>query len=294
MKLLLVGTLPYPDSPMTCGEVKLDGDFLNVNGQQFPRTQGTGAMVTAALMVTNYLKLPPPCVLVAGDKGEGKGTREIFGYLVSKMTELSPDYLVLHYCLPIVSLARLICQSIDASKRDVFLIADAGGMYAAKAAKMASRFDIFTPDPTEIAFLADPEATHPAQISKHLFAQDLDKVPEQIQTAYMNNDAAKLLIVKGATDYIAENGKIVYTLDEPNVPALEPIGGTGDTITGLVSGLVYAGYKPLDAAIIAVKTNRTAGQYVNPTPATPVKEIVDAFPAVLNKYLIEWSKNSLP
>ena len=212
---------------------------------------------------------------------------------MSKITELSPDYLVLHYCLPIVSLARLIYKSIDTSKRDVFLIADAGGMYAAKAAKTASRFDIFTPDPSEMAFLADPEATHPAQISKHLFTQDLDKVPEQIKAAYKNNDAAKLLIVKGATDYIAENGKIVYTLDEPNVPGLELIGGTGDTITGLVSGLVYAGYKPLDAAIIAVKTNRTAGQYVNPTPATQVKEIADTFPAVLNKYLIEWSKNPL-
>jgi ADP-dependent NAD(P)H-hydrate dehydratase / NAD(P)H-hydrate epimerase len=68
------------------------------------------------------------------------------------MTETSPDYLVIHYCLPIVSLSRLICQSIDVSKKDVFLIADAGGMYAAKAAKMASRFDIFTPDPSEIAF----------------------------------------------------------------------------------------------------------------------------------------------
>jgi hypothetical protein len=290
MKLLLVGTLPYIDFPMTCGEVKLDGDFLSVNGQRFSRTQGTGAMVTAALMVTNYLKLPPPWVLVAGDKGEGKGTREIFGYLVSQMAELSPDYLVIHYCLPIISLSRLTCQSVDAIKKRVFLIADAGGMYAAKAAKTASRFDIITPDPTEMAFLADPEATHPAQISKHLFDQDLSKVPEQIETAYKNNDAAKLLIVKGATDYIAENGKIMYALDKPNVPALEPIGGTGDTITGLVSGLVYAGYKPLDAAIIAVKTNRTAGQYVNPTPATQVKEIVDAFPPVLNKYLGEWSK----
>jgi len=54
---------------------------------------------------------------------------------------------------------------------------------------------------------------------------------------------------------------------------------------------VYGGYKPLNAAVIAAKTNRTAGEYVNPTPATPVKEIVDAFPAVLDKHLAEWSKN---
>jgi hypothetical protein len=39
--------------------------------------------------------------------------------------------------MPIISLSRLTCQSIDASKKNVFLIADAGGMYAAKAAKTA-------------------------------------------------------------------------------------------------------------------------------------------------------------
>ena len=66
---------------------------------------------------------------------------------------------------------------------------------------------------------------------------------------------------------------------------------TGDSIPGLISELVYGGYKPLNAAVIAAKTNRTAGEYVNPTPATPVKEIVDAFPAVLDKHLAEWSKN---
>jgi len=291
MKLLLVGTLPYPDFPLTCGEVGFDGDELAVGGRKFSRTQGTGAMITAALTVTNYLKLSPPKVLVAGDTGEGKGTRAMFGYLIENIGELAPDYLVLHYCLPIMSLVKRICQSIDVAKKPVFLIADAGGMYAAKAAKLAPKFDIFTPDPAEMAFLADPAATHPAYVSKHLFAQDASKVPRQIEAAYKNKDAAKLLIVKGATDYIAENGKIKFTLSEPDVPPLEPIGGTGDTITGLVSGLVYGGYRPLDAAIIATKTNRAAGRSVNPTPATLVKEIADAFPAVLDKYLSEWSKN---
>lgn len=293
MKMLLVGTLPYADFPVTYGEVGFDGDYLAVNGKRFSRTQGTGAMLTACLTVTNYLKLGPPDVLVAGDVGEGKGTRDMFGYLVEHIGEISPDVVVLHYCLPVMGLVKRVCQSIDTLKKNVFLIADAGGMYAAKAAKLAPRFDIFTPDSSEMAFLADPAATHPAYVSRHLFDQDASKVPEQIAAAYKNKDAAKLLIVKGATDYIAQNGKIMYTLREPDVPALEPIGGTGDTITGLVSGLVYAGYKPLDAAIIAAKTNRTAGEYVRPTPATLVKEIADAFPAVLEKHLAEWSKSPL-
>ena len=293
MKLLLTGTLPYPDFPVTCGEVKFDGDFLFAAGHKFSRTQGTGAMITAALHVTNYLKLPPPVVLVAGDTGDGKGTREIYSYLIEHVAELGPDFLTLHYCLPVMGLVKRACQAVDTCNKKTVLIADAGGMYAAKAVKLAPRFDIFTPDPSEMAFLADPTATHPAYVSKHLFAQDASNVPAQIEAAYKNKDAAKLLIVKGATDYIASEGKVLFTLKEPDVPALEPIGGTGDTITGLVSGLVYAGYKPLDAAIIAAKTNRTAGQYLNPTPATQVKEIADAFPAVLEKYLAGWSANPL-
>ncbi len=293
MRLLLTGTLPYPDFPVTCGEVGFEGDFLSAAGRRFSRTQGTGAMITAVLQVTSYLKLPPPTVLVAGDTGDGKGTREMYGYLIEHLRELAPDFLTLHYCLPIMGLVRRVCQAVDSVNKNAFLIADAGGMYAAKAAKLAPRFDIFTPDPSEMAFLADPAATHPAYVSKHLFAQDAGKVPAQIEAAYKNKDAARLLIVKGATDYIASEGKVLYTLKEPDVPALEPIGGTGDTITGLVSGLVYAGYKPLDAAVIAAKTNRVAGQYVNPTPATLVKEIADAFPAVLEKHLAAWSEKPL-
>ncbi len=111
------------------------------------------------------------------------------------------------------------------------------------------------------------------------------KVPELITVAYNNKDAAKLLLVKGKIDYVASDGKILAKIDQPDIPALEAIGGTGDTITGLVSALIYAGFKPHEAAIAAAKINRVAGKLAQTTPATKVKQIIDQFPLLFKEYL---------
>jgi hypothetical protein len=287
--MLLFGTIPDKNLPMTYGQVRQEGDYLVADGQRFSRTQGTGAMISAALAMTSYFKLGAPYVLVAGDIGDGKGTRDMYNYLIEHIIELAPDVLTLHYSLPIMALLKKLCETIKACEKRPFMIADAGAMYAAKGAGLASEFDIFTPDPSEIAFLADPQATHPAYISHHLFDCDAEKIPDQIEDTFKNKRAAKLLLVKGKTDYIARDGQILATITEPNVPTLEPIGGTGDTITGLVSGLVYAGLEPKDAAIFACRTNRTAGMLVQPTPATKVKEIIDQFPIVAKQNYCAWS-----
>jgi NAD(P)H-hydrate repair Nnr-like enzyme with NAD(P)H-hydrate dehydratase domain len=246
-------------------------------------------MISAALAITSYFKLDAPHVLVAGDIGDGKGTRDMYKYLTEHIVELAPEVLTMHYSLPIMALMKKLYETIKNCPKRPFMIADAGAMYAAKGAGLAGEFDIFTPDPSEMAFLADPQATHPAYISHHLFACDADKIPGQIEDAFRNKSAAKLLLVKGKTDYIAIDGQILATINEPNVPALEPIGGTGDTITGLVSGLVYAGLEPKDAAIFACRTNRAAGLLVQPTPATKVKEIIDQFPTVAKQNYCSWS-----
>jgi len=246
-------------------------------------------MISAALAITNYFKLEAPHVLIAGDIGDGKGTRDMYKYLTEHVVELAPDVLTMHYSLPIMALLKKLIEVIKTMPKRPFLIADAGAMYAAKGAGLAGEFDIFTPDPSEIAFLADPQATHPAYISHHLFACDADKIPGQIADAFRNNSAAKLLLVKGKTDYVATGGQILATINEPNVPTLEPIGGTGDTITGLVSGLVYAGLEPKDAAIYACRTNRMAGLLAQPTPVTKVKEIIDWFPIVAKQNYCAWA-----
>jgi NAD(P)H-hydrate repair Nnr-like enzyme with NAD(P)H-hydrate dehydratase domain len=291
MTLLIAGTIPDKNLPLSIGAVDAEGDYLTVDKQRFPCMQGTGAMISAALTMTRYLKLDAPQLVVAGDIGDGAGSRAIYDFLIHNVAKLSPEVLALHYCLPDMVRTRRLCKAVDKCEKRPVMIADAASMYSAKASGMAPRFDIFTPDATEMAFLADPNATHPAYISMHLFDTDVTRTPKLIEAAYGNKSAAKLLLVKGAVDYIVCDGKILEIIDQPDVPELEPIGGTGDTITGLIAGLAYAGLELHEAAIIAAKTNRMAGQLVHPTPATKVIEIIRQFPAVFEKYLCQWSNS---
>jgi len=287
--MLIAGTVPIRDMPLIMGSVTLEGDFLLVDGNRIPCTQGTGAMVSAALATTSYLGLDAPHALLAGDIGEGKGSRELYQYLIDHIAELSPTVLALHYWLPDMVQTRQLCAAIEKCERRPIMIADAASMYSAKAAGLAESFDIFTPDATEIAFLADPEATHPAYIARHLFETDISRTPELAQVAYENHGAASLLLVKGATDYVIKDGEVLATVTEPDVPTLEPIGGTGDTITGLVSALIYAELEPHEAAIIAARANRMAGKYARVTPATKVRQVIAQFPSVFKDYLCQWS-----
>jgi len=287
--MLIAGTIPIKELPLTIGKVKAEGEFLVVHGHLIPCAQGTGAMISAALATTDYLKLEPPQVLVAGDIGEGNGSREIYEYLIQRVAELSPEVLALHYCVPDMALMRRLYQAIQGCAKRPLVVADAASMYVAKATGLATEFDIFTPDATEMAFLADPDATHPAYINRHLFDTDIAQTPKLVAAAYQNGSAAELLLVKGAMDYIVRNGQIVATVTEPNVPELEAIGGTGDTITGLVSAFAYAGLELHEAAIIAARANRTAGKFARATPATRVMQITDQFPAVFKEHLCQWS-----
>lgn len=281
--MLIAGTVPIPGLPLTVGSIRLEGGFLEIEGRRIPCTQGTGAMIGAALTVTDYLKLEPPHVVIAGDIGEGRGSRAIYEYLADGMVEM-PQVLAMHYLLPVMGLMRQVCQSLDGSPARPILIADAGSMYAAKAAGLASKFDVFTPDVGELAFLADPQATHPAYVRKSLFEVDNTETPALIVAAFQHHNAPRLLLVKGATDYVADRGEIVAVIREPNVPELEPIGGTGDTITGLLAALVYAGWDLVEAAVAAAKANRIAGKLAKATPATRVKDIIAQYPTVFKEH----------
>ena len=287
--MLIAGTVPIRNMPLKMGKVRAEGDALIVNGEKIPCMQGTGAMVSAALAATSHLGLNAPIALVVGDIGEGKGSRELYRYLINNIASISPRVLALHYWLPDMSQTRQLCEAIGKCNKRPVMIADAASMYSAKAAGVAPEFDIFTPDATEIAYLADPDATHPAYINRHLFDTDITQTPGLVTTAYQNKSTAKLLLVKGAIDYVVRGGDILATVTEPNVPELEAIGGTGDTITGLVSAFAYAGLELHEAAIIAAKVNRMAGKFAQATPATKVRQIIDQFPAVFKEHLCQWS-----
>lgn len=246
-------------------------------------------MIGAAALTLSYLgPFAIPLALIAGDIGRGRGSQLIYRYLLEKLPEISPKVLVLHYLLPNLALMKQLGEVVEKLPEKPKLIADAASMYAAKAAGLASKFDLFTPDPVEIAFLADPDAWHPAYINKHLFDKFVE-VPDLISQAYQVQGAAKVLLVKGPVDYIAKEGRVIETVSEPNVPAMEAIGGTGDMITGIISAFIYAGLGSDEAAIFAAKANRLAGEFTQASPGTKVWQLIQALPEVFEKYLCTWS-----
>lgn len=286
--LLISGTVPREDFPLTIEAVSFDGTSLFMQEKVIPCTQGTAALVSAACATAAFLGIEAPHALLVGDSGSGKGSRKIYEYLAENLPSLQPRVLVLHYMLPVMGLMRRVYEATTRLPKRPVLIADAAAMYAAKAAGLAPGFDVFTPDPSEIAFLADPEATHPAYVSRHLFESGVSKVPELVKAAYRNKSAAKMLLVKGSTDFVAEAGKILATVAEPAVPALEAIGGTGDTISGMMGALIASGLDPRTAAVVTAKANRTAGLYAKATPATRISEIIRVLPGVFRDHYASW------
>lgn len=120
------------------------------------------------------------------------------------------------------------------------LVADAGFMYAAKMSGYAADYDLFTPDAGELAFLADEKAPHPFY-ARGFLLDSHDNVPGLLARASEHQNAARFMIIKGARDAISEGGRIIHWVDEPQTPAMEAIGGTGDMVTGIVTGLFLPG-----------------------------------------------------
>jgi NAD(P)H-hydrate repair Nnr-like enzyme with NAD(P)H-hydrate dehydratase domain len=66
---------------------------------------------------------------------------------------------------------------------------------------------------------------------------------------------------------------------------MEAIGGTGDSLTGLLTVLCGIDYKPEEAAVVAAKVNRWTGHYAAPNPATQIAELIDKIPQALANLL---------
>jgi NAD(P)H-hydrate repair Nnr-like enzyme with NAD(P)H-hydrate dehydratase domain len=146
----------------------------------------------------------------------------------------------------------------------------------------APAFDLFTPDAGELAYLADEEAPHPFYTRGFILHEE-NLVPDLIKRAYTHNNAASYLLVKGAKDFIVNKDGIIGVIDSPNVEALEPIGGTGDTLTGVVSALIASGMDIASASIKAAKVNRLAGSFGEPTPATQIYDLIKKIPDALEE-----------
>ncbi len=66
-------------------------------------------------------------------------------------------------------------------------------------------------------------------------------MPDLIARAYAHRNASEYLLVKGSRDYIVNSEGVQDIVDSPVEESMEAIGGTGDTLTGIVAALCAAG-----------------------------------------------------
>jgi NAD(P)H-hydrate repair Nnr-like enzyme with NAD(P)H-hydrate dehydratase domain len=278
--ILLIGTVPCPTGVYT-GSARVGEGQLRVGGKDFPVERGTAAMAAACAEVCRFYGLEMPVCILGADVGDAEGTTLMFGEVSSSLNRLAPDVIVIHYLFPKIALGAPFIESVISLPKKPQLIADAGGMYLIKALKKSSLFDVFTPDEGEMVFLADEFAPHPLYIRREL-AEQRQGVDILVQSAYKHRNAAKTLVVKGATDFVYTEGVKVRECREPLVPAMEAIGGTGDTITGMLAALRFG--KRVDAEYRALVLNRLIGKRLGCTPATQISEFIAAIPAALEDY----------
>jgi hypothetical protein len=282
--LAVVGTVPNPELGVLTGPAELVNGTLLVDGRSVEINRGTPALIAAALSAGRAGGDEGVFAFLVGDIGTGQGSRKLYQYLADNLPTLSFSAMAFHYLQPEVDgHGRVFLAVMEMSPRPL-LIADAGFMYAAKMSGQASSYDLFTPDTGELAFLADPEAPHPFYTRGFILHQE-DQVPRLIARAYAHGNAARNLLVKGRQDYLVIGSENVLMLDGPSHPAMEAIGGTGDTLTGMAAALAAAGMEVGWAARTAALANRLAGSMTKPTPATQISELIARLPEALGQAL---------
>ncbi len=273
MSWLIVGTVPYESFPLTEDICILEKDCLRIGEQRIRIARGTPALIAAACATADVLNIERPRALLVGDTGRGEGSRRLYDCLADTADKRSESGYSFHYLFPDVFRHNRILWKLESLSVKPMLVADAGYMYAAKMSGFASSYTLFTPDVGEMAFLADSQAPHPFY-TRGFLLRDENRVPDLIQQAYAEGNAAQYLLVKGQQDYVACDGEIIGTVSEPCVAAMEPIGGTGDSLTGIVTAFLMAEYSVSEACMRAARANRLTGFLANPSPAFSIQDLL--------------------
>ncbi len=260
---LIVGTVPDNGFGLALGPCQWDGAALAVDGLCAPVRRGTPALLAACCQACQALGAPLPLALLAGDAGNGQGSARAYERLERELASLAPRGLTFHYLFPdLAGHDRVLLSALALPERPL-LMADAGFMYAAKASGQAAEYDLFTPDAGELAFLADELAPHPFYTRGFLGGADASAL-ELARRAWDTGGAARHLLVKGASDQVICAGKVLARIDGPDTPAMEAIGGTGDTLAGMATALLMANIPLPEACALAARANRLLGALARP------------------------------
>jgi len=291
--LAIVGTIPEEDFPLVGGEVCLETDSIHVGERRVPVNRGTPALLAATIKTGDLLGLPLPYGYLVGDIGLGSGSKRLYEHLIKNFPHSGFSVITFHYLQPDVDWHNRVLFAVEEFSPHPVLIADAGFMYAAKMSGQSDAYELFTPDAGELAFLADEEAPHPFYTRGFILHEE-NRIPDLITRAYEHKNAARYLLVKGRQDHIASSEGIHAVIESPVDEALEAIGGTGDTLTGIVSALIASGMETLKAAILAARINRLAGHYACPTPASQVMDMIAYIPQAMEDILENREKRHEP
>lgn len=278
---VIVGALPEAGYPLTFSQCRITRDHVIFdNNHKVPIQRGTAALITSMCIACSVLEIEMPYALVAGDIGKGDGSKAIYKELSRIIPSLAPAGMTFQYLLPDAYWHDHILWAIEGLPVRPTLVADAGYMYAAKMCGACMFYDLVTPDVGELAFLADADAHHPFYVHGALL-EDESKSEVLADSAYSFGNTADCMLVKGRKDIIIQEGVLVHSVEEPLVEAMEFIGGTGDTVTGIASALLAAGCTLTSASHIASLANRYMGKLANPTPATQISELLPFLPEAL-------------
>ncbi len=280
--MLILGTVPFPLEGVSFGEVHLKEDKLYLADKPLEICMGTTTLITSCLFTLTYFKRSSLKALLVSDYGEGIGSKRLFSWLKKGLVN---NYKVIcgHYIMPYVDEFKDVFPKLKSSAE--ILICDAGMMYAAKASALAKEINVFTPDAGEMAFLADKDVTHPAYVKKIFFEMDTKDVDFLIKKAWEENNLSKLALIKGKEDLVVKEGKVIDRILHPTVKAMEAIGGTGDSVVGILVGLVGAGFSLERSLRLSAQINRTAGKLAKPTPATRIYDIIKFIPKAMEEVM---------
>ena len=157
MAWMICGTVPDASFPLTGGRWRLDGGFLHAEGggiAPLSVQRGTPALLGTALLTCETLGVEPPTALLAGDTGNGDGSRKLYSRLAASPSLSGVRGITFHYLFPNLDGHNRVLMALEETDPKPVLVADAGFMYVAKMSGYADAYDLFTPDAGELAFHA--------------------------------------------------------------------------------------------------------------------------------------------
>ncbi|MFC1498325.1 NAD(P)H-hydrate dehydratase [Verrucomicrobiota bacterium] len=126
---------------------------------------------------------------------------------------------------------------------------------------------------------------HPGEMARLLGCSSGDVQADRCGTALKAvNDFNAVTVLKGARTVVVEKGQVPHINSTGN-PGMAS-GGTGDVLSGLITGLIAQGLKPFDAARIAVYLHGRAGDNIarNSSQAGMIAgDIIEELPNVLRE-----------